>query len=230
MSTPAKEKMNKYYLRCLLILLTLSCHSIFAAEQGLSTSILFLGDSLSEGQGVDEVQSFPRVVERILKSKNYDVSVINGGVSGATSASGMSRLKWHLKKKVDILVLELGANDGLRGLKLVETKKNLEEIIRFAKSKNLKILLLGLLMPPNYGVKYTSEFENMYKNISRSEKIAFLPFLLKKVAGNPELNLPDGIHPNPKGHELVGLEVAAFIEKNSNLSKTKKNNHFKSTP
>lgn len=178
------------------------------------THILFLGDSLSEGQGLNEEQSFPRVVERNLRAKKYDVVVTNGGVSGSTTASGITRLKWHLKKKTDVLVLELGANDGLRGLKITETEKNLREIITYAKSKKVKVLLLGLLMPPNYGKKYTTEFENMYQNIAQAEQVPFLPFLLKKVAGNKDLNLADGIHPNAKGQEIVAVEVTAFIEKN----------------
>lgn len=178
-----------------------------------ATNILFLGDSLSEGQGVDEEQSFPRLVEKSLRDRKHDVIVTNGGVSGSTSASGVTRLKWHLKKKTDILVLELGANDGLRGIKLTETKKNLEEIIRYAKIKKVKVLLLGLLMPPNYGKKYTEEFEQMYKKIATAEKVAFLPFLLNDVAGKSELNLPDGIHPNPKGHEIVAKIVTDFVEK-----------------
>lgn len=178
-----------------------------------STTILFLGDSLSEGQGVDEAQSFPRIVERKLKEKKFSITVINGGLSGATSASGISRLKWHLKSSIDILVLELGANDGLRGLKLNETEKNLKAIIHLAKEKNIKILLLGLLMPPNYGIKYTTDFQKMYKNISQAERIPLLPFLLKNVVGIAELNLADGIHPNAKGHELVAADVTRFIEK-----------------
>lgn len=198
----------KYILLLFLNLLVLtSAHSA-------PTHILFLGDSLSEGQGVDEGDSFPRVVERNLKAKKRDVVVINGGVSGATSASGMNRLKWHMKNKVDIVVLELGANDGLRGLKLSETEKNLKAIITFAKSKKVKVLLLGLLMPPNYGKKYTTEFENMYKNIGRTEKIPFFPFLLKKVAGITKYNQADGIHPNVLGHELIAAEVTTFIEQN----------------
>jgi acyl-CoA thioesterase-1 len=179
-----------------------------------ATNILFLGDSLSEGQGVDENQSFPRLVERNLKAKNHDVIITNGGVSGSTSASGLSRLKWHLKKKTDIMVLELGANDGLRGLVLANTKKNLIEIIQFAKKNKVKVLLLGLLMPPNYGKNYTEEFALMYKSIASSEKIPFLPFALDKVAGKAELNLADGIHPNPKGHELIATLVTEFVEKN----------------
>jgi acyl-CoA thioesterase-1 len=179
-----------------------------------TTQILVLGDSLSEGQGLVEEESFPRLVERNLRKRNHDVAVINGGVSGSTSASGLTRLNWHLKKKIDILVLELGANDGLRGLKLSETEKNLNEIVKVAKEKKVKVLLLGLLMPPNYGKKYTQEFESMYKNISQKNKIPFLPFLLKDVAGKAELNLADGIHPNAKGQEIVAKVVTDFVEKN----------------
>ena len=178
------------------------------------TNILFLGDSLSEGQGVDEEQSFPRLVERNLRAKKYDVTVTNGGVSGSTTASGESRLKWHLKMKIDIVVLELGANDGLRGLKITETEKNLKKIIKIAKDRKIKILLLGLLMPPNYGNKYTSDFEKMYKNVSQQEKIPFMPFILKDVAGKAELNQADGIHPNARGHEIVAAGVTDFVEKN----------------
>jgi acyl-CoA thioesterase-1 len=179
-----------------------------------STHILFLGDSLSEGIGLDEEQSFPRLVERNLKAKKYDVIVTNGGVSGSTSASGLTRLKWHLKKPTDILVLELGANDGLRGFKVEETKKNLTAIIKMAKEKKVKVLLLGLLMPPNYGKKYTAEFEAMYKSIAKNEKVAFHPFILKDVAGKAEFNMPDGVHPNAKGQELVATTVTEFVEKN----------------
>jgi acyl-CoA thioesterase-1 len=183
--------------------------SVFA-----STHILFLGDSLSEGIGLDEEQSFPRLVERNLRAKKRDVVVTNGGVSGSTSASGLTRLKWHLKKPTDILVLELGANDGLRGLKLEETKKNLVAIIKMAKDKKVKVLLLGLLMPPNYGKKYTNEFEAMYKKIASTEKVPFHPFILKDVAGNANLNMPDGVHPNAKGQELVATTVTEFVERN----------------
>lgn len=194
----------------LALLCWLSLQSIAFA----STHILVLGDSLSEGYGLDEGQSFPRLVERNLRAKKYDVTVTNGGVSGSTSASGVTRLKWHLKKKTDILVLELGANDGLRGLKLSETQKHLTDIIRLAKEKKVKVLLLGLLMPPNYGKKYVADFETMYKNIARTEKVPFLPFLLNDVAGKSELNLADGIHPNAKGQELVAKTVTEFVEKN----------------
>ncbi|MGZ3787153.1 MAG: arylesterase [Bacteriovorax sp.] len=195
-------------------LMILCLQFLFNTAAFASTNILFLGDSLSEGLGVDEEQSFPRLVERNLRVKKYDVTVINGGVSGATSASGEARLKWHMKKKIDIVVLELGANDGLRGLKISETEKNLRKIIKMAKDKKVKVLLLGLLMPPNYGKKYASDFAMMYKNISASEKIPFMPFILKDVAGKAIYNQADGIHPNALGHELVAKGVTEFVEKN----------------
>lgn len=196
--------------KILLIFVLLSLNAATFA----STHILFLGDSLSEGIGLDEEQSFPRLVEKKLNEKKYDVIVTNGGVSGATSASGLARLKWHLKKTTNVLVLELGANDGLRGLKLEETKKNLIAIIKMAKDKKIKVLLLGLLMPPNYGKKYTDEFEAMYKNIAKKENIPLHPFILKDVAGRAEFNMPDGVHPNAKGQEMVAKTVTEFLEKN----------------
>jgi len=193
-----------FFIFCLFIL----------SKAGATTNILFLGDSLTEGLGVDESQAFPRLVEKILREKKYDIAVTNGGVSGATSASGEARLIWHLKKKVDIIVLELGANDGLRGLKLLETENNLKNIIKIAKTRKIKIFLLGVLMPPNYGKKYTKEFELMYKTISRVENIPYMPFLLEGVAGISKYNQTDGIHPNVLGHELISRNVASFVEKN----------------
>lgn len=207
--------LKKSYSNFLKKIIILGLLAGFTFNESIAqTQILFLGDSLSEGQGLDEELSFPRLVERNLKNKKFNVAVTNGGVSGSTSASGVTRLKWHLKKKIDILVLELGANDGLRGLKLDETQKNLIEIIRHAKEKKVKVLLLGLLMPPNYGKKYVDDFEKMYSTIAKSEKVPFLPFVLNDVAGKSELNLPDGIHPNAKGHEIVARNVTAFVEKN----------------
>jgi acyl-CoA thioesterase-1 len=186
----------------------------FVTSLQATTNILFLGDSLSEGLGVDENQAFPRLIEQNLRIKKYDIFVTNGGVSGATTASGEGRLKWHLKKKIDVIILELGANDGLRGLKISDTEKNLRNIISMAKSKKIKVFLLGVLMPPNYGKKYTTEFEMMYKNISKVEKIPLMPFVLKGVAGVAEYNQADGIHPNAKGHEIIAKGISEFLEKN----------------
>jgi acyl-CoA thioesterase-1 len=195
-------------------LLIIAFNFFFISVVIAETHILFLGDSLSEGQGVDEAQSFPRLVERNLRAKKIAVKIINGGVSGATTASGESRLKWHLKAPIDIVVLELGANDGLRGLKISDTENNLRKIIKIAKDRKVKVFLLGLLMPPNYGKKYTSDFEMMYKHISEIEKIPFMPFFLKDIAGKTEYNQPDGVHPNALGHEAIATSVTNFLEKN----------------
>lgn len=177
------------------------------------THILFLGDSLAEGLGVDENQAFPKLVERNLRLKKKEVVVTNGGVSGATSASGEGRLRWHLKKKTDVVILELGANDGLRGLKISETENNLRKIIQFAKNQKVKIILAEIQMPPNYGIKYTSEFKQMYLHLSQTEKILLMPFFLKNVAGISKYNQADGIHPNVQGHEIIAKDITNFLEK-----------------
>lgn len=198
---------------CLLLIIILCCYGQFVVADDRSIKILVLGDSLAEGYGLDESMAFPRVIERELITKNLNVKIINGGVSGATSANGLQRLKWHLKKPINLLLLELGANDGLRGLKIEETKKNLKSIITYAKEKKVKVALLGILMPPNYGKEYTLKFENMYKDLAKEEKLPLLPFLLEGVAGVQHLNLSDGIHPNQDGHRIIGKKIAVFVEK-----------------
>ncbi len=178
-------------------------------------NILILGDSLTEGYGIEIQKSYPAVLEKkINEIKGFDIKIINGGVSGSTSASGMSRLKWQLKNKIDILMLELGANDGLRGFDISETEKNLNEIIEYAKSKNVKVWLLGLYMPPNYGKKYTEDFMKMYQRIAKKNKIPHYPFLLQKIAGINQYNLADGIHPNELGHEMIAQSLVDFVKKN----------------
>ena len=202
--------MNKIFLVCIITIFI----AFDASADVIQRRILFLGDSLTEGYGVGESEAYPRQVEGLLRSRGMNIEIINGGVSGSTTSSGESRLKWHYKNKIDVLILALGANDGLRGLNLLETKKNLKKIIKIAKQHQSKVLLLGVLMPPNYGKDYVLSFEKMYKEISFEEKIPLMPFLLKDVAGNPRLNLADGIHPNAEGHKLIAKNVAQFLEKN----------------
>merc|ERR1711879_25954 len=162
-----------------------------------SNSILFLGDSLTEGLGVSKEEAFPNLVEILIKSElNKDLTVINGGVSGSTTSDGLSRLKWYLKKRPYIVFLALGANDGLRGLNLEESKKNLEEIIRYAQESNAKVLLAGMLIPPNYGTVYSERFKKMYEEIKIKYNLKSMSFLLDGVAGKKEFNQADGIHPN----------------------------------
>jgi acyl-CoA thioesterase-1 len=170
-------------------------------------TILFLGDSLTEGYQLAREEAFPALVEEELKKKFPDIKVINGGVSGATTASGVKRLGWYLKSKPDIIVLALGSNDGLRGLKLEQSEKNLSEVIEKAKASDIKILLVGMKMPTNYGEAYRKSFEKLFVSLAKRYNIALLPFLLEGVGGKPKLNLPDGIHPNTAGHKIMAQTV-----------------------
>lgn len=178
-----------------------------------SDTILFLGDSLTEGLGVNKEDAFPSLVEEMIQQKlKKDITVINGGVSGSTTSDGLARLQWYLKKKPSLVFLALGANDGLRGLDLEQTQKNLEEIIRHAQASDAKVLLAGMLMPPNYGSTYTERFKKMFQDIKDKYKLKSMPFLLEGVAGKEELNQRDGIHPNEKGHKHIAKKVFDFIK------------------
>jgi acyl-CoA thioesterase-1 len=165
--------------------------------------IVFLGDSLTAGYGLDVEQSVPSLVQKQLDAEGYKFEVVNAGVSGDTSAGGLRRLDWSLDGDVRILVVELGANDGLRGLPVAEMKNNLKTIIRTAKKRSIDVLLTGMEAPPNYGAAYTSEFRRAFRDVATEERIAFMPFYLNEVAGIAALNIADGIHPNPAGARIV---------------------------
>lgn len=176
--------------------------------------VLALGDSLTEGYGVAREAAWPALVEAELRTQGLkDAVVINAGVSGSTSASGLSRLKWHLKSKdkADVLLLALGANDGLRGLDLKATRQNLVDVIRLAKSQGMKVMLAGMLIPPNYGKEYADSFQKLFPEVAKSEGTALIPFLLDGVAAEPKLNLPDGIHPNEAGYKIVAKTVTKYL-------------------
>lgn len=178
-----------------------------------SNTILFLGDSLTEGLGVSKEDAFPKLVETLIQTElNKRIVVINGGVSGSTTSDGLSRLNWYLKKKPYIVFLALGTNDGLRGLDLEQSQKNLEEIIRHAQASNAKVILAGMLIPPNYGPEYSEQFKKMYQNLKIKYKLKSMPFLLDGVAGKKEFNQKDGIHPNEKGHKHIAENVFEFIK------------------
>jgi len=169
--------------------------------------IVFLGDSLSAGYGVTKEQSIPSLVQRHLDAEGYNYEVVNQGVSGDTSAGGVSRLDWSLSGDVRILVVELGGNDGLRGLPVDTTKQNIAQIIKTAKERGVQVLLTGMEAPPSYGPLYTAEFRQLFRALAREHDVAFMPFFLEGVAGNPALNQPDGIHPNPEGAVIVEQAV-----------------------
>ena len=161
--------------------------------------ILMMGDSLTAGYGLAEIDSFPAQMERSLSALNRDVRIINSGVSGDTSAGGRARLAWSLAENPDAVILELGANDGLRGLNPKKTEANLRAMIREIAKRKIPILLTGMRAPPNLGPEYELEFNGLYRRLVRDHDILFYPFFLEGVAAIPELNQADGIHPNAKG-------------------------------
>lgn len=203
----------KKYVCILRMSFWLPLLAMFWTSAQASTVIVCLGDSLTAGYGIDKDKAYPALVEQKLKSKGKDVKVLNAGVSGSTTASGKSRLKWFLKKSnPDILLLALGANDGLRGLKLAQSEKNLEEVVVMAKEKDIKVLLAGMRLPPNYGEEYTKAFKAMYEKLQKKHDLPSIPFILEKVGGKKELNIEDGIHPNEKGHEAIAETVLKYLE------------------
>ena len=175
--------------------------------------ILFFGTSLTAGMGLDIKDAFPAIIQRKLDSLNSNYTVINAGLSGETTASGKNRLDWVLQQQVDIFVLELGANDGLRGIPLEETRNNLQTIIDMVRAKNpdTKIVLAGMQLPPNLGQDYTGDFKEIFPKLAEENDLALIPFLLEDVGGNPELNQPDGIHPTEEGHQIMAEHVWEVI-------------------
>lgn len=199
-------------MKKIILILFLITLQILNAKTSNNT-ILFLGDSLTEGLGVDKEDAFPQLVGVMIQNKlKKDITVINGGVSGSTTSDGLARLKWYLKKKPSLIFLALGANDGLRGLNLNQSQKNLEEIIKYAQKANAKVLLAGMLIPPNYGPDYSLDFKKMYEELKNKYKLRSMPFLLDGVAGKKEFNQRDGIHPNIEGHKYIANEVFKFIK------------------
>tara|TARA_R100001143_G_scaffold58746_1_gene56816 strand:+ start:26363 stop:26941 length:579 start_codon:yes stop_codon:yes gene_type:complete len=179
--------------------------SFYTLEAQETKTILFFGDSITAGYGIDSENAFPALIQNKLDSLNYDYRAVNAGLSGETSAGGLRRVDWVLQQSVDIFVLELGGNDGLRGVDPADTKKNLQGIIEIVQQKNpnITLILTGMEAPPNMGDSYTDDFRQVYIDLAQENNLIFIPFILEGVAGNPELNLPDGIHPTEEGHEIV---------------------------
>jgi len=184
--------------------------------QGLAPKVvLFYGDSLTAGYGLSPEQAFPALVEKKLNQAGTSVKVINAGLSGETSAGGLSRIDWILRQTPDVFILELGANDGLRGLPLEQTESNLQAIIDKVKAKNpnVTLVLAGMQVPPNMGPEYTGKFKNIYPRLATKNKATLIPFLLEGVAGDEKLNQSDGIHPNAEGHQIVAENVSAILSR-----------------
>ena len=178
-------------------------------------SIVFFGNSLTAGYGLSPSQAFPAIIQKKIDSLGLPYEVINAGVSGETSSGGKTRVDWILRQRVDIFVLELGANDGLRGIPLAETKKNLQAIIDKVKAKNgaVKLIFAGMQIPPNMGQTYTTEFRNIYTELASKNAMTLVPFLLEGVGGEPSLNQEDGIHPTAEGHKIVASNLWKQLEK-----------------
>jgi acyl-CoA thioesterase-1 len=186
---------------------------LFFSSIAFAEKLVVLGDSLSEGYGVAKDSAYPAVLEKKLHDAGKTGwTVVNAGVSGSTTASAVSRMKWLFKSKTDVVLLALGANDGLRGLKPEESEKNLAAAIEYAQSQKVRVILGGLYMPPNYGKDYTDKFKKMYQDLSKKYKVFFIPFILDKVAGNPKYNLSDGIHPNEEGHKIIAENIFEAIK------------------
>ena len=178
-------------------------------------TIVFFGNSLTAGYGVSPSEAFPAIIQKRIDSLGLPYHVINAGVSGETSSGGKTRIDWILREPIDIFILELGANDGLRGTQLSETKKNLQDIIDKVKAKypDTKLVFAGMEIPPNMGQAYTTEFRNIYTDLAAKNKMTLIPFLLAGVGGEPELNQADGIHPTAEGHLIVAENVWKILQK-----------------
>jgi acyl-CoA thioesterase-1 len=174
--------------------------------------VVALGDSLTAGLGLVESQAYPAILQQRIDAEGYGFEVVNAGVSGDTSAGGVRRLDWALDGDVKVLILALGANDGLRGLSVQDMKQNLTAIITRARERNVVVILAGMEAPPNYGQEYATAFRQAYREIAEREKVLFLPFLLHKVAGQSTMNQGDGIHPNEPGARIVADNIWSVLK------------------
>lgn len=209
--------MKIFCIKFTIFFLLLAGLKIQASTTSLASNsvkkIVILGDSLTEGYGVAQSAAFPALLQNKINADQLNWKVISSGSSGSTSASGLQRIKWIAKDKPDIVLLLLGSNDGLRGLKIEETQKNLNDTIVWGIKNSITMVLGQLYVPPNYGKDYEKKFSEIYKKVATENKIQLAPFILDKVAGNKDLNLADGIHPNEKGHQIVAENLYPFIKK-----------------
>jgi acyl-CoA thioesterase-1 len=173
-----------------------------------------VGDSITAGYGLEPDESFPALLQKKIDARGWKFRVINAGQSGDTSASGLARLDWLLKNRIDVLVLELGANDGLRGLHPETTRKNLQAIVSRTKQRypEVRVIIGGMKVPPNMGSDYAARFEAVFREVAKQNQAVLIPFILEGVGGVRDLNLPDGIHPTAKGQEIIAQNVWKALE------------------
>lgn len=204
-------------LRALVIVSFLSfVGSALAADDVKTKTIIFFGDSLTAGYGLDDPgsESYPASIERKIKSARLPYRVVNAGLSGETSSGGLRRVDWILRQPVDLFVLALGANDGLRGIEPSVTRANLDAIVDRvrAKSPNARIVVAGMMMPPSMGAAYAREYAAVFPAVAKKANATFIPFLLENVGGRDELNQPDRVHPTPEGHAIIAETVWKVLQ------------------
>lgn len=187
---------------------------LLLSAQDSAGRVLIFGDSITAGYGIDKENAYPALIQEKVDSLGWDFKIINGGSSGETSAGGVRRIDWMLQQPVDVFILELGGNDGLRGVDLEDTKKNLQTIIDKVEEKypDAVIILAGMQVPPNLGPEYTQQFREMFPDLAEENDIGLIPFLLEGVGGEDDLNLSDGIHPNEEGHSILAETVWDTLE------------------
>lgn len=213
--------MRQFLLCCFILWFAVSCNDNQSVQnRGVAArradtavqaqkTILFFGNSLTAGYGLEPAAAFPALIQKKIDSLQLPYKVVNAGVSGETSSGGNSRIDWILKQPVDVFVLELGANDGLRGIPIGETRRNLQSIIDKVKNRypQAKLVMAGMQLPPNMGQQYATEFRNVFTDLAKKNDMALIPFLLEGVGGEVKLNQDDGIHPTAEGHEIVAGNV-----------------------
>ena len=186
----------------------------YTSAEAQQQTILFFGDSITAGYGLDEEQAYPALIQQKIDSLGAEHNVVNAGLSGETTAGGARRVDWILQQEIDIFVLGLGGNDGLRGIDPSNTKENIETIITKVKAKNsdIEIVLAGMEAPPNLGEQYTQRFRQLFSDVAEQHKLTFIPFLLEDVAGIRELNQPDGIHPTAEGQQIIADNIWEYLK------------------
>ena len=175
--------------------------------------IVAFGDSLTAGLGVPAERSYPALLEARLRAEGYDYRVVNAGVSGDTTAGGLRRVEWALRSKPEIVIVELGVNDALRGQDLAVARRNLAEIVERFQEAGARVLIAGMRLPPNYGVRYSAEFERMYDAVAKTRRATLMPFFLDGVGGNSRLNQSDGIHPTAEGYRVVVERLWPYLRR-----------------
>ncbi len=214
MSTRNIERVVRFAL-LLLVAAWTGPSAGFAADAPPRPTLLVLGDSLAAGYGLDPAQAYPALLQRHLARAGLPHEVIAGGVSGDTTAGGLRRLDWLLKRRIDVLLVALGGNDGLRGIAPSSTRSNLLAIVRRARTRypEIRVVLAGMQMPPNMGPDYVREFQAVFPEVARETGSLLVPHLLEGVGGKPELNQPDLIHPTARGHEIIASNVWAVLKR-----------------